>query len=58
LVAVVFVTVHHGSMGSQPVPAVLRRTKGNIGAIMFLKPLWFFRRSGPDQKMMLAIPRP
>jgi hypothetical protein len=42
-------------MGSQLVPAMLRRTRGNIGAIMFLKPLWFFRRRGPDQKMMLAI---
>jgi hypothetical protein len=42
-------------MGSQQVPAVLRRTSGNIGAIMFLKPLWFFRRGGPDQKMLLAI---
>jgi len=45
-------------MGSQLVPAMLRRTRGNIGAIMFLKPLWFFRRSGPDQKMMLASVRP
>jgi hypothetical protein len=44
----------HGSVGSQPRPAGLRRASGNIGAAILLMLLWFFRRSGAYQK---KIPR-
>jgi hypothetical protein len=44
----------HGSEGSQPRPAGVRRASGNIRAAILLMPLWFFRRSGAYQKKIPA----
>src|ERR1035437_142219 len=48
--------VRHGSSGSQPGPAAVGRASGNIAAILFSKPPWFFRRRGADRKKMLGVP--
>jgi hypothetical protein len=46
--------VRHGSCASQHGSAGVGRASGKIGAIMFLKPLRFFRCRDRDQKNLLG----
>jgi hypothetical protein len=41
---------------SQPRPAWVGRASGNIGATKLLMSLWFFSRSGWNQKKISAVP--
>src|SRR5437016_12018377 len=50
-----FCDIGHGSGESQPGPAAMRRSGGNIGAIGLLRPLWFFPCTGGYQKDMLGV---